>query len=284
MKAQKLDRRQACYVLYLLRSNFTLKYVPGTKIGKADRLSRRPDWKVGIEKDNKNQILIKEQQICSLTKVVIEGPKIDILEKVLRGEEWQIEGDLGLKEEKVYVPKDKKLRIEIIWLHHNILVVGHKERWKITELVIRNYWQSGVTRDMGRYVNKYGMCQRMKNGTKVLAKKLKLSKISEKQWIYLIVDFITKLLLVVGKNVILVIYDRLSKIMHFLAKIEEISVEGLVRLFRNNVWKLHRLPESIVLDRGPQFVAELIRKLNKILGIETKLLIFFHPQIDRQTE
>jgi len=61
MKAQKLDRRQACYVLYLLRSNFTLKYVPGTKIGKADRLSRRPDWKVGIEKDNKNQILIKEQ-------------------------------------------------------------------------------------------------------------------------------------------------------------------------------------------------------------------------------
>jgi len=59
---------------------------------------------------------------------------------VLRGEEWQIEGDLGLKEEKVYVPKDKKLRIEIIWLHHNILVVGHKERWKITELVIRNYW------------------------------------------------------------------------------------------------------------------------------------------------
>ena len=133
-------------------------------------------------------------------------------------------------------------------------------------------------------MNKYGMCQRMKNGTKVLAKKLKLSKISEKQWIYLIVDFITKLLLVVGKNVILVIYDRLSKIMHFLAKIEEISVEGLVRLFRNNVWKLHRLPESIVLDRGPQFVAELIRKLNKILGIETKLLIFFHPQIDRQTE
>ena len=59
---------------------------------------------------------------------------------MLRGEEWQIEGDLGLKEEKVYVPKDKKLRIEIIWLHHNILVVGHKERWKITELVIRNYW------------------------------------------------------------------------------------------------------------------------------------------------
>jgi len=47
---------------------------------------------------------------------------------------------------------------------------------------------------------------------------------------------------------------------------------------------LHRLPESIVLDRGPQFAVELIKKLNRILGIETKLLMFFYLQTDRQTE
>ena len=60
--------------------------------------------------------------------------------KVLQGDEWQIEGDLVLKEEKVYVPKDKKLRAEIIWLYHDILVVEHGGRWKTTELVTRNYW------------------------------------------------------------------------------------------------------------------------------------------------
>jgi len=45
----------------LLRFDFTLKHVPETKMEKADRLSRRPDWKVGVEKDNDNQTLIKEQ-------------------------------------------------------------------------------------------------------------------------------------------------------------------------------------------------------------------------------
>jgi len=43
-----------------------------------------------------------------------------------------------LKEEKVYVLKNEKLRIERIQLHHNILVAEHKERWKTTELVTRN--------------------------------------------------------------------------------------------------------------------------------------------------
>ena len=71
MKAQKLNQRQARWMLYLFRFDFTLKHVPGTKMGKVDGLSRRPDWKVGVENDNNNQTLIKEQWICSLSKVVI---------------------------------------------------------------------------------------------------------------------------------------------------------------------------------------------------------------------
>jgi len=62
------------------------------------------------------------------------------------------------------------------------------------------------------------------------------------------------------------------------------SVEELARLFRNNVWKLHGLSESIISDRGPQFVAGLMQELNRILGIESKLLTAFHPQTDGQTE
>jgi len=53
--------------------------------------------------------------------------------------------------------------------------------------------------------------------------------------------------------------------------------EGLARLFRNNVWKLHGLPESIISDRGPQFAAGLMRELNRILGIESKLSTMFYP-------
>jgi len=98
------------------------------------------------------------------------------------------------------------------------------------------------------------------------------------------VDFIIKLLLVAGKNVILVMYNILSKITNFVTTIKEISVEKLVKLFRNYVWKLHRLLESIISDKGLQFAVELMRKLNKMLEIEMMLLIIFYPQTDEQIE
>jgi len=53
---------------------------------------------------------------------------------------------------EVYVPKDKKLRLEVIWLYHDVPVTGHRGRYKMTELVTRNYWWPGVTRDVGKYV------------------------------------------------------------------------------------------------------------------------------------
>ena len=123
----------------------------------------------------------------------------------------------------------------------------------------------------------YNLCQRMKNRMEEVAGKLKLSEVPERPWTHLMVDFITKLLVVAGKDAILVVCDRLSKMMHFVAITEETSAEGLARLFRDNVWKLHGLPESVVLDRGPQFVVELTKELNQMLGIKTKLSTVFHP-------
>ena len=141
--------------------DFTLKHVPGIKIGKVDGLS---NWKVSIEKDNDNQVFIKDYWLHSLSEVVIEEPEVDILEKikiarsknkevirvvkemkktevkVLRGDEWQIEENLILKKSKIYVPKDEALRVEIIQLYHNVPITGHGRKWKITELVTRNYW------------------------------------------------------------------------------------------------------------------------------------------------
>jgi len=71
---------------------------------------------------------------------------------------------------------------------------------------------------------------------------------------------------------------------HFIPTTEKISAEGLARLFRDNVWKLHGLPESIISDRRPQFAAGLMRKLNEMLEIKSKLSTAFHPQTDGQTE
>ena len=108
-----------------------------------------------------------------------------------------------------------------------------------------------------------------KNRMEALAGKLKLSEVPERLWMHLMVDFITKLLLVARKDATLVVYNRLSKMTHFVATTERTLAEGLARLFRDNIWKLHRLPESIISDRGLQYAAELIKKLNRMLGIET---------------
>ena len=124
----------------------------------------------------------------------------------------------------------------------------------------------------------------MKNRTEEPAGKLKLSEVPENLWTHLTVDFIMKLPVVVGKDAILVVYDRLSKMTHFVATTEGILAEGLARLFRDNMWKFHGLPESVILDRGPQFAVELTKELNRMLGIETRLSTTFHPQTDGQTE
>ena len=80
------------------------------------------------------------------------------------------------------------------------------------------------------------------------------NEVLKKPWTYLIVDFITNFPLVAEKNtIILVVDNRLSKIVHFVATIEGIFVEELAKLFRDNMWKLYRLLGSIVLDREPQF-------------------------------
>ena len=110
MKAQKLNRRQARWLLYLSRFDFTLKYVASKSMGRADSLSRKVDWTKEVERDNENQVVLKER--------------------------------------RVYVLKNKKLRVEIIWLHHDTPIAGYREQWKTVELVTRNYWWPGVAKEV----------------------------------------------------------------------------------------------------------------------------------------
>jgi len=134
-------------------------------MGKADSLSRRPDWEVGVEKDNKDETLVKpewlEARKMEKVEAIIKG--VDLLEKVreskvkddevvkvveemkraevkmLRDEEWREVDGVMYKEGKVYVPKDDKLRAEIIRLHHNMPVEGYGGQWKTVELVTQNF-------------------------------------------------------------------------------------------------------------------------------------------------
>jgi len=153
MKAQKLNRRQARWLLYLSRFDFALKHVAGKSMGRVDSLSRRADWAEGVERDNKNQVMLKEEWLeVRVIEQLVEGSGEKIVKKIkeardkneevikaveemkkvgvkmLRNEEWQVEEELVLKEGRVYILKDEKLRVEIIWLHHDTLIAGHEEQ------------------------------------------------------------------------------------------------------------------------------------------------------------
>jgi len=233
MKAQKLNRRQARWALYLSRFNFTLKHVPGTKMGKVNSLSRRPDWEVGVEKNNEDETMIKPEWLevrkTEVVEIIVDG--VDLLEevrkskvkddevvkaveemkragvKMLRDEEWRKVDGIIYKEGKVYVPKDEKLRAEIIRLYHDTPIGGHGGQWKTVELVTRNFWWPGITKEVKRYVEGCDACQRNKNCTEQPAGKLMPNSIPERPWTHISADFITKLPLAQGYDSILVVVD-----------------------------------------------------------------------------
>jgi len=82
--------------------------------------------------------------------------------KMLRDEEWREVDGIMYKKGKVYMPKDEKLRAEIVRLHHDTSIGGHGGQWKIVELVTRNFWWPGVTKEVKRYVEGCNACQQNK--------------------------------------------------------------------------------------------------------------------------
>ena len=69
------------------------------------------------------------------------------------------------KKRKIYVPKNETLRAEIIRLYYDMPIEGHGGQWKIVELVIRNFWWPGITKEVKQYMEGYDSCQRNKNCT-----------------------------------------------------------------------------------------------------------------------
>jgi len=202
-------------------------------MGKVDGLSKKSNWEKGGKGDNENRVLLKPEwleakRICR-GEVIIEG--VDILEKIkrseardnkvikevkemkkvgvkmLRDKEWKEEDRIIIKEGKVYVPKNEALRVEIIRLYYDMPMGEHGGQWKTAELVIRNFWWPGVTREVKWYVEGCNTCQHNKNRTEQPTGKLMPNSIPDKAWTHILADFITKLPLAQGYDSILVVVD-----------------------------------------------------------------------------
>jgi hypothetical protein len=167
--AQKFNRRQARWSLYLSHFDFTLHHKPGRSMGKPDALSRRADHGSG-QGDNNNLTLLAPElfRIHALAGIRLEGDERNILREVRRSlkdnvqeelvakaarelqkdkgrgmvksAEWSESDGLLMFCGKIYVPKDKNLGRRIVEQHHDMCIAGHAGRFKTLKLISRNYW------------------------------------------------------------------------------------------------------------------------------------------------
>jgi Integrase zinc binding domain/Integrase core domain len=157
-------------------------------------------------------------------------------------------------------------------------------RWKTLELLMRSYWWLNMSRYVGQYCKTCDMCLRTKTQKRKPFGELLPLPIHEHPWDMTSVDFIVELPDSHGFDATMVVIDSVTKRSHFIPTHTTVTTLGSARLYLQHVWKLHGLPRSMVSDHGPQFVAEFMRELYRLLGIKVSASTAYRPQSDGQTE
>ena len=109
-------------------------------------------------------------------------------------------------------------------------------------------------------------------------------EISQGLWQEISIDIIGPLPKSNGMDAIVVIVDRFTKIIHLKAATTNISSEGIVKIYRDDIWKLHGIPKKILSDRGLQFTSKFMEEFTKALGTKRQLSTAYYPQTDGQME
>ena len=184
---------------------------------------------------------------------------------------------------KIYIPRSE-LCCRILTFCHNSKLAGHPGRWKTLELVLRNYWWPQMSRYIGKYVSTCDMCLQTKSTCQLPTGQLHPLPILDAPWDTISVDFIVELLESNKKDAIIVVVDSVTKPSHFVGTVTTLSATGTAQLYLQHIWKHHGLPNKVVSDRGPQFVAEFTKELYWILRIKLAATTAYHPQGDGQME
>lgn len=144
------------------------------------------------------------------------------------------------------------------------------------------YWK-GLRKQVKQWVRECDTCQRQKPDLSAYPGLLQPLPIPTQIWSEVSLDFITGLPSSNGKNVIMVVVDRLSKYSHFFALGHPYSASQVAQVFLDNIYKLHGLPKAIVNDRDKVFLNHFSTALFKLLKVNLKMSTAYHPQTDGQT-
>ena len=196
----------------------------------------------------------------------------------------KIENGFLTYEDKIWIPDNPKIRIEILQTNHDSITAGHQGMAKTYEKISRNYYWPHMRKDIERYVKNCDTCQRIKPTNHAPFGLLKPLQAPERPWSSISMDFITGLPESDGHDSIWVVVDRLTKMAYFTPCKETMKAAEFAKLFMNTIFRHHGLPKNIAIDRLSLFTSQYWKELTKYLGIRRNLSTAFHPQTDGQTE
>ena len=160
----------------------------------------------------------------------------------------------------LYVP-EVPCRLRVLQSRHYFLSAGHFGFNKTMELISRDFWWRQMWKSIKEFVTTCDICSRSKIPRHRLYGLLRLLEIPKKPWTSISMDFIVDLPPSKGFDSIFVVVDRLTKMAHFVPCNKTVTA----RLFIDNVYKYHGLPDDIISDRGTQFTSKFWQSLFKIL-------------------
>jgi hypothetical protein len=197
---------------------------------------------------------------------------------------WSESKGLLIFRGKIYVPKDRDLRHQIVEQHHDTHITGHAGCFKTLKMVSRNHWWPQMSRYIGLYIKTCDLCNRMELQHWRPSREPHPTRTPEEWWDVISVNSIVKLPDSHGYDVIMNVVDSVSKQVHCIPTHTTISAEGAAQLSYREVWKHHGLPRAVLSDWGPQFIAKFTCNLYCMLGIKLATSTDYHPQTNGQME
>ena len=194
---------------------------------------------------------------------------------------WE-ENGVAYMEERVYMLNNKELREEILREHHDPADIRHLGQYRMMELLKKMYWWPGLKEDVKKYVQGCFKCQQNKVQHQKKAGELHPLEIPQGSWQEISIDIIGPLPKSNRMDAIVVIVNWFTKMIQLKATTINVSLEGIAKIYRDDIWKLHGILRKILSDRGLQFALKFMEEFTKALRTKRQLSTAYHLQTDGQ--
>ena len=267
----------------MMNYDYTLQFRKGSSNKVDDALSRLPQAEFNTISVINTDLLHRIQQSWIQDPVMVH-----LLHKTKSSTSpdskysWQ-NNQLRLKG-KLLVGADDQLRADLLSYFHSSAQGGHSGMAATMKRIIAVVYWKGLKKSVRQFIRECEVCQTCKYDNAASPGLIQPLPIPDRIWSDISLDFIEGLPKSAGKNVILVVVDRLSKYAHFIPLAHPFIALVVAQSFLDNIYKLHGVPQSIVSDRDKIFLSNFWRELFKLLGATLKMSIAYHPQTDGQTE